>query len=75
MRGRARRSKPGPPSSSAPSREAAEHLSLYQLTIEPDTPFFGLYKAGKLVIPNEDTARDLYDITQATCAGGRLAGL
>ena len=28
--------------------EAAEHLSLYQLTIEPDTPFFGLHKAGKL---------------------------
>ena len=23
--------------------EAAEHLSLYQLTIEPDTPFFGLH--------------------------------
>src|SRR4029077_4483166 len=26
--------------------EAAEHLSLYQLTIEPDTPFFGLHAAG-----------------------------
>ena len=25
--------------------EAAEHLSLYQLKIEPDTPFFGLHKA------------------------------
>src|ERR1700686_4465464 len=41
--------------------EAAEHLSLYQLTIEQDTPFFGLQKAGKLIIPDDDTARDLYD--------------
>jgi oxygen-independent coproporphyrinogen-3 oxidase len=47
--------------------EAAEHLSLYQLTIEPDTPFFGLHKAGKLVVPDEDLARDLYDLTQTVC--------
>src|SRR5215471_12091138 len=39
--------------------EAAEHFSLYQLTIEPDTPFFGLHKAGKLIVPDEDLARDL----------------
>ncbi|MGA9080865.1 MAG: radical SAM family heme chaperone HemW [Pseudolabrys sp.] len=47
--------------------KAAEHLSLYQLTIEPDTPFFGLHKAGKLPVPDEDLARDLYDLTQAVC--------
>ena len=47
--------------------EAAEHLSLYQLTIEPDTPFFGLHKAGKLKIPDDDVARDLYDVTQTIC--------
>ena len=52
--------------------EAAEHLSLYQLTIEQDTPFFGLYKAGKLVIPDDDTGRDLYDMTQSTCADAGL---
>jgi len=52
--------------------EAAEHLSLYQLTIEPGTPFFGLHKAGKLVIPDDDTGRDLYDMTQATCAEAGL---
>jgi len=52
--------------------EAAEHLSLYQLTIEPDTPFFGLHKAGKLPVPNEDLARDLYDLTQAICADADL---
>ena len=52
--------------------EAAEHLSLYQLTIEPDTPFFGLHKAGKLRVPDEDLARDLYDLTQAICADAGL---
>src|SRR6266511_116677 len=52
--------------------EAAEHLSLYQLTIEQDTPFFALHAAGKLVVPNEDTARALYDTTQEICAGAGL---
>ena len=47
--------------------EAAEHLSLYQLTIEEDTPFFGLHAAGKLAIPEEATARALYDVTQEIC--------
>ena len=47
--------------------EAAEHLSLYQLTIEPDTPFAGLHASGKLVIPDEDHARALYDATQELC--------
>ncbi len=48
--------------------EAAEHLSLYQLTIEPDTPFFGLHAAGKLKTPDEAVARALYDVTQDICA-------
>jgi len=52
--------------------EAAEHLSLYQLTIEPDTPFFGLHKAGKLTVPDEDLARDLYDLTQVVCLNAGL---
>ena len=52
--------------------EAAEHLSLYQLTIEPDTPFFGLHKAGKLTVPDEDLARDLYDLTQSICSAAGL---
>jgi putative oxygen-independent coproporphyrinogen III oxidase len=52
--------------------EAAEHLSLYQLTIEPDTPFFGLHKAGKLTVPGEDLARDLYDLTQSVCSKAGL---
>jgi len=48
--------------------EAAEHLSLYQLTIEQGTPFFSLHAAGKLKTPNEETARALYDVTQEVCA-------
>ncbi|MFL9501756.1 radical SAM family heme chaperone HemW [Rhodopseudomonas palustris] len=48
--------------------EAAEHLSLYQLTIEPDTPFYSLHKAGKLPTPDEAEARALYDVTQSVCA-------
>lgn len=47
--------------------EAAEHLSLYQLTIEEDTPFFGLHAAGKLKTPDEATARALFDVTQEIC--------
>jgi len=47
--------------------EAAEHLSLYQLTIEPDTPFYGLHAAGKLKTPDEDVARALFDVTQEIC--------
>jgi len=52
--------------------EAGEHLSLYQLTIEPDTPFAALYAAGKLKTPDEDIARALYDTTQDVCAAHGL---
>ena len=52
--------------------EAGEHLSLYQLTIEPDTPFYALHTAGKLKTPDEDTARALYDTTQEVCAARDL---
>ncbi len=52
--------------------EAGEHLSLYQLTIEPDTPFFSLHAAGKLKTPDDDTARALYDTTQEICAAHGL---
>ena len=46
---------------------AVEHLSLYQLTIEPGTWFQRLYDAGKITVPDEETGRALYDITQETC--------
>lgn len=41
-----------------------EHLSLYQLTIEPDTMFERLVNAGKLRVPDIDVQRDLWDVTQ-----------
>jgi putative oxygen-independent coproporphyrinogen III oxidase len=40
------------------------HMSLYQLTIEPETRFFDLHEKGALRIPDDDLAADLYDITQ-----------
>ncbi|WP_066609986.1 radical SAM family heme chaperone HemW [Bosea sp. PAMC 26642] len=47
---------------------AAEHLSLYQLTIEPDTAFERLFKAGKLAIPDHEAGAVLYEITQEITA-------
>jgi oxygen-independent coproporphyrinogen-3 oxidase len=41
-----------------------DHLSLYQLTIEPETPYALLHKSGALKIPDEELAADLYQITQ-----------
>jgi oxygen-independent coproporphyrinogen-3 oxidase len=41
-----------------------EHLSLYQLTIEPETPYAVLYKKGALKIPDEEVAAGLYETTQ-----------
>ena len=42
---------------------AADHLSLYQLTIEEGTPFFDLQEKGRLVIPDQDRAAELYELT------------
>ncbi len=52
--------------------EAGEHLSLYQLTVEAETPFAALHAAGKLKVPNDDSARALYDTTQEVCAAHGL---
>ena len=43
---------------------AADHLSLYQLTIEQGTPFFDLHRRGKLVVPDAEQAARLYELTQ-----------
>ncbi len=43
---------------------ARDHLSLYQLTIEPGTIFARLHEAGKLAVPNADLGRDFWDATQ-----------
>jgi putative oxygen-independent coproporphyrinogen III oxidase len=41
-----------------------DHLSLYQLTIEPETPFALLHKNGQIRIPDDDLAAGLYETTQ-----------
>jgi putative oxygen-independent coproporphyrinogen III oxidase len=51
-----------------------EHLSLYQLTIEPATPFFQLYRSGELKIADEGLAAELFEATQElTAIAGRPA--
>jgi oxygen-independent coproporphyrinogen-3 oxidase len=52
--------------------QAGEHVSLYQLTIEPETPYAQLHAAGKLPVPDEDTARALFEVTQEICAAQGL---
>jgi len=51
-----------------------DHLSLYQLTIEPETKFHTQYEAGLITIPSEDVSADLFLRTQDLCAArGRPA--
>jgi oxygen-independent coproporphyrinogen-3 oxidase len=49
-----------------------EHLSLYQLTIEPSTRFATEAAAGRLVIPDADAAADLFEATRAITAAAGL---
>ena len=51
---------------------AGDHLSLYQLTIEPDTPYEALARAGKLKIPPPELADELWAITQEMTAAAGL---
>ena len=48
------------------------HLSAYQLTLETGTPFFHAAAAGKLVLPGDDDAAALYDLTQQLCDAAGL---
>ena len=52
---------------------AADHLSLYQLTIEPGTAFEALHRRGELALPEDDHAADLYLATAAAAAAHGLA--
>ncbi len=47
---------------------AADHLSLYQLTIEPGTAFEALHRQGRIVLPDDDTGAALYDATAEAAA-------
>lgn len=44
---------------------AGGHLSLYQLTIEPATPFYTQHKRGQFRIPEQDQAGEFYEVTQS----------
>ncbi|MGC2141876.1 MAG: radical SAM family heme chaperone HemW [Methylovirgula sp.] len=50
----------------------SDHLSLYQLTIEPDTIYERLYRAGKLLMPDADTGRAFWDTTQELTSAANL---
>ncbi len=43
---------------------AADHLSVYQLTIEPGTAFYAQARRGTLEVLGDDAAAALYDTTQ-----------
>ena len=52
---------------------AVDHLSLYQLTLEPGTPFHDRAARGTLAgLPDEPLSADMYDLTQELCAGAGL---
>jgi putative oxygen-independent coproporphyrinogen III oxidase len=51
---------------------AADHVSLYQLTIEEGTPFAARHAVGTLRIPNAARARALYQLTQDLCEAAGL---
>jgi oxygen-independent coproporphyrinogen-3 oxidase len=50
-----------------------DHLSLYQLTIEPQTVFGARHRRGLLKgLPDEDLGADLYEATQEACEAAGL---
>lgn len=47
---------------------AIDHLSLYQLSVEPGTAFGDRYARGKLRgLPTDDLSADMYEVTQELC--------
>lgn len=48
------------------------HLSCYGLIIEEGTPFFDLEAKGKLRLPDEETERQMYDLTLQTLTAAGL---
>ncbi len=50
-----------------------DHLSLYQLTVEPGTAFGDRFARGRLPgLPEEDLAADMYFLTQDVCEAAGL---
>ena len=53
---------------------AGSHLSLYQLTIERGTPFYGLWQKGQLTQLDENKAAEMYELTQERLSDAGLPG-
>jgi putative oxygen-independent coproporphyrinogen III oxidase len=53
--------------------EQQGHMSLYPLTIEPGTRFADLNESGRLLVPDEEDAARLFDITQELTAKAGLS--
>jgi len=51
---------------------AGEHLSVYQLTIEPGTAFAAAHARGDFVMPDEETEATLYESTAALLESAEL---
>ena len=51
---------------------ASDHLSVYQLTIEPGTAFHAAHARGEVVLPSEDEAAELFEATQDILATAGL---
>jgi oxygen-independent coproporphyrinogen-3 oxidase len=51
---------------------AADHLSLYQLTIEAGTAFQPMAARGDFILPDDDQAADLFELTQELTAAAGL---
>jgi oxygen-independent coproporphyrinogen-3 oxidase len=49
-----------------------DHLSLYQLTVEPGTAFATMERLGELVVPAEEEAAALFEMTQDRLAARGL---
>jgi len=70
--------RPGQPLSAWEAELAAalalgtEHLSLYQLTVEPGTRFATEEREGRLILPDGDSAADLFEATRAMTAAAGL---
>ena len=55
-------------------RIGTTHISLYQLTLEKGTPFYGAAQRGAFALPDEDGAAELFEATQDICAAAGLPG-
>jgi oxygen-independent coproporphyrinogen-3 oxidase len=53
---------------------AGDHLSVYQLTIEPGTAFAAAYRRGDFALPDDDLAGALYETTQARLEASGFTG-